>query len=253
MSADDARVRIRVLKPEMPPLDGVQTLPTDLRRFFVIVRRVGPDTGLLLLTIRALRHRATKGEPDFRDLLWILGASPRRIRAWVERLSQAGLLVYDTTDAKDLLVLEIVDLGPPPVFGDTDVDAVTLHHDLPTHFFLHLLPRIGRTSFLYYLYLLAQESSTTAPGLMLSRAAADLGLPSEKHAIRELRRLERKKLVTSHPSGVLVLREPPPLTPFSRALLRLRARGIPPHVKTVMRLLLLAVLLLAPLFYLFFH
>jgi hypothetical protein len=250
----DVRLRIRVLRPDAPPVEGIQTVPTDLKRFFVIVRRVGRDSGLLLLTIRALRQRAPLGQPEFTDLLWILGASRRRIRQWLETLSQAGLLVYDTTNDRDLLVLEIADLGPPPVFEDRGPDNVTLHHEIPTHFFLHVLPRVGRLSFVYYLYLLAQESAPTTPAsLTIERAVEDLGFASEKHAMRELKRLTRKKLVAPHPSGVLLLRDPPPLTPLSRLLLRLRARGIPPHVKTVLRLLVLALLLLGPLFYLIFR
>lgn len=250
---NDVRVRIRVLRPDTPPLEGIQTLPTDLRRFFVIVRRVGRDSGLLLLTIRALRHRAAQGQPEFTDLTWILGASRRRIRRWLETLSQAGLLVYDTT-GDDLLVLEIADLGPPPIFAERGPDNVTIHHEIPTHLFLHVLPRVGRLSFLYYLYLLAQEGApTTGAGLTIERAVEDLGLDSEKHAIRELRNLKRKKLVAPHPSGVLLLRDPPPLTPLARALLRLRARGMPPHVKTVLRLLFVALLLLAPFLYILFR
>lgn len=251
---NDVSLRIRVLRPDAPPLEGIQTIPTDLKRFFVIVRRVGRDSGLLLLTIRALRHRAPQGQPEFTDLLWILGASPRRIRQWLETLSQAGLLVYDTTNARDLLILEIADLGPPPVFEDRGPDNATIHHEIPTHLFLHVLPRVGRLSFIYYLYLLAQEGAPTTPaGLTLEQAIADLALKSEKHAKRELVRLERKKLVAPHPSGVLLLRDPPPLSPIARRLLRLRARGLPPHVKTVLRLLVLAFLLLAPLLYLFFR
>jgi hypothetical protein len=254
MPNDALPTQIRVLRPDRPPVEGVQTLPTDLKRFFVIVRRVGRDSGLLLLTIRALRHRAPQGQPEFTDLLWILGTSPRRIRSWLETLSQAGLLVYDTTNARDILILEIADLGPPPVFEERGPDEITLHHEIPTHLFLHVLPRVGRLSFIYYLYLLAQETSPTTPAaLTLERAVEDLALKSEKQARKELVRLERKELVAPHPSGVLLLRDPPPLRPFARRLLRLRARGFPPHVKTVLRLLFLAFLLLAPLFYLFFR
>jgi hypothetical protein len=249
----DLRVRIRVLRPDAPPVEGIQTLPTDLKRFFVIVRRVGRDSGLLLLTIRALRQRAPQGQPELMDLLWILGASRRRIRQWLETLSQAGLLVYDTT-TDDLLILEIADLGPPPVFEERGPENTTVHHEIPTHLFLHVLPRVGRLSFLYYLYLLAQESAPTTPAnLTIERAIEDLGFTSEKHALLELRNLERRKLVAAHPSGVLLLRDPPPLTPLARMLLRLRARGIPPHVRTVLLLLLLAVLLLGPLAYLIFR
>lgn len=252
MQPNEVRVRIHVLRPDAPPVEGIQTLPTDLRRFFVIVRRVGRDSGLLLLTIRALRQRAPHGQPELTDLLWILGASRRRIRQWLETLSQAGLIVYDTTTTEDLLILEIAEMGPPPVFEERSADNATIHHELPTHLFLHLLPRVGRLSFVYYLYLLAQESTPTTPaGLTVERAVEDLGLASEEHAMRELRKLERKKLVARHDSGVLLLRDPPPLTPFARMLLRLRARGIPPHVKTVLRLLALALLLLGPLVYLF--
>lgn len=250
---DETRLRIRIVKPEAAPLEGVQTVPTDLRRFFVVVRRVGRDSGLLLLTIRALRQRAPHGQPAFEDLLWTLGASPRAVRRWLETLSQAGLLVYDTTAPTDILVLELADLGPEPVFSERGADDITLHHDLPTHYFLHVLPRVGRLSFVYYLYLLAQERApTTEAGLALDHAAATLGLKNEKHAARELRRLERHKLVATHPTGVLLLRDPPPLAPFARMLLRLRARGLPPHLKSLMRLLLVAALLLAALVYLLF-
>ncbi len=248
---NDVRVRIRVLRPDAPPLEGIQTLPTDLKRFFIIVRRVGRDSGLLLLTIRALRHRAPQGQPELADLLWILGASRRRIRQWLETLSQAGLLVYDTTGSEDLLILEIADLGPPPVFEERAPENATVHHEIPTHLFLHVLPRVGRLSFLYYLYLLAQENAPTTPAdLSVERAIADLGFVSEKHAIRELRKLERRKLVAPHPSGVLLLRDPPPLTPLARMLLRLRARGIPPHVKTVLRLFAIALVLFGTLAFL---
>jgi hypothetical protein len=245
-------MRIRVLRSDRAPIEGIQTLPTDLKRFFVIVRHVGRDSGLLLLTIRALRQRAPKGQPELQDLLWILRTSRRRIERWLEALSHAGLLVYDTTNERDLLVLEIADLGPPPIFEEIDAEHATIHHEIPTHYFLHVLPRVGRLSFLYYLYLLAQESAPTTPAsVSLERAAEDLSLKSEQQAAKELARLKRQKLVAPHPSGVLLLRDPPPLTPLARRLLRLRARGLPPHVRTVLRLLVLALLLLVPLLILF--
>lgn len=251
MTAD--RTRLRLLRPDAPPVEGIQSLPTDLRRFFVVVERVGTDSGVLLLTIRALRQRSAPGAPLVADLVWMLRASRRRIRRWLDTLSDAGLVVYDATD-DEVIVLEVAELAPPPVFSaDADAEASpnAIAHEIPTHYFIHVLPRVGRRTFAVYLYLIALElSATTAAGVGLDDLAAIFRLRSIRDAERELARLARHRLVARHPSGVLLVKDPPPLTRMQRRLLTYRAKGLPPHVRTVLRLLALAALVLAPILYL---
>lgn len=246
-----SETRIRILKPAERLAEGVQTLPTDLHRFFVIVRRVGRDSGLLLLTIRALRHRSAGKHPMLGTLAWTLRARRTQILRWLDDLAREGLLVYDDTEAENPLILEIAELGPLRSAFDPAATMPTIHHELPTHHFVHVLPRVGRRTFVVYLYLLAQERSLTdAPEPTVEGLVEAAALRNVREGVRELKRLARLKLLAPHPSGVLILRDPPPITRMQRWWLKLRARGLSPHVRSLLWLLPTATVLLGSLLYL---
>lgn len=224
---DDA-TRALILHSRRSAPEGVTHLPVSLPAFFIIVRRVGRDPGLLLLTLRALHLRSEHAPTRVADLSWMLGATHRRIGRWLDRLSEAGLLVYDLSSGHgaDVIVLEIVAEESTATESAT-VPIGTARHDLPTHWFLHVLPRLGRTSFLVYLYLLAQEASrSTRAALVVERLIDDLALRGHLHARLHLRRLARHGLLVGLPGGRgLLLRDPPPLSKAARLALKLRQFG----------------------------
>jgi len=222
------------------------TLAADLPTFFTDVRRVGRDPALLLLTMRALRQRSA-GRISTDDLVWILGVGHRRIRRWLEQLSAVGVLVYDATNG----TLD-VELPEPlvPTWEDAQTPYLPLRHPLPTHWFIHLLPRIGRSAFVAYLYMLHRDG-TSAPATLEIRALAEearfRGVFSARWA---LWRLRRARLVLPDPAhAALVVTDPPPLTPAERRALRRRrkiGRWIPRW--TWIALVALAVLVLLLVF-----
>lgn len=241
--------RIHVLSPRAAPPEGLSTIPTDLASFFVTVRRVGRDPGLLLLTLRALRQRAGFGGTRMRDLGWILWASEGRISGWLHTLTRAGLIVSQPSLAYDLdvLVLEFVSEPPNPAVWPVEGPiSGAAHHEIPTHWFVQVLPRIGRTTFLVYLYLLSREADTKAPSAIgLSHLADTLALRGPLHARLHLGRLKRHGLLRAQPSGHgLIVADPPPLTRMQRLLLK--AREVAPIPRSALGLAALALLLAVP-------
>jgi hypothetical protein len=243
---DTTRIPLFVLTPRPEPPPGVTHVSVDLTAFFAVLARVGNDPALLLLTIRALRVRMSM-LLAIHELAWILRARPRQVMRWLERLSAARLVVYDLSSpfGRDAFLIEILEeptLPDPPreAFAAAELRR---EHALPTHWFLHVLPRIGRTTFLVYLYLLRAEQSAYAV-VHPSRLAGDLRLRSERHGLRHVRRLRRHGLVRR--GGVrhgLTIVDPPPPTRMQRLLLRLVTLGLWPRF--LGELLLYATLLLA--------
>jgi hypothetical protein len=216
------RVTIRILQQHATPPDGMTTVRADLGEFFDHVRRIGRDPALLLLTIRALRQRGG-GRLQLSDLTWMLGARPARLRTWLDQLARAGTLVYDGTNGSI-----DVELPEPDVLTWTDVHPPLLpvRHELPTYWFLHVLPRVGRTGFIVYLYLLHRDGTTAPAALTFSALQRDAALLTVVHARWQLRRLRRFGLLTVDAEhDVLVVSDPPPLTPNARRWLRRRRRG----------------------------
>ncbi len=250
--------RLHFLVPRYMPPEGVSVLPIDLTAFFVTVRRVGRNPGLLLLTMRALRQRTGFSSVRIGDLSWILRTTGFTVGRWLEQLSRHGLVVYDLTggSARDAVVVEIVTESPDLSAGTgTPAASGPAHHELPTHWFVHVLPRVGRTTFLVYLRLLAFEGTADGrPVLVVEHLASDLGLLGTMHARLHLRRLRRHRLLREGRDGGLVVLDPPPLGLVARVFLRLRAASLVPRSVGWRLVLLLAVLVpLAVLAYLLTH
>ena len=207
-------------------------MTADLHAFFAVLARVGNDPALLLLTIRALRVRMSM-LLAIHELAWILRARPRQVISWLDRLSAARLVVYDLSSplGRDAFLIEILEEPklPDPPREAFSTSAPRREHVLPTHWFLHALPRLGRTTVLVYLYLLRAETTEFAV-VHLSRLASDLRLNNERHAIRHLRRLRRHGFVRrGHTRHGLTVVDPPPPTRWQRLVLRLVTLGLWPR------------------------
>lgn len=241
------RIFVRLLQQRPTPAEGVTTVRVDLAVFFDLAAQVGRDAALLLLTIRALRQRGGNRMP-LDDLAWMLRARARDIRGWLDRLAAAGQLVYDATDG----TVEIELAEPmPPAWTDIHPAELPLRMELPTHWFIHVLPRLGRASFVAYLYLLRRDGRSAPATLVVSALATDAALGTTLHARWHLRRLRRYGLIAPEgTSGALVVRDPPPLTPAARRVLRhRRMTGTTPRrlllLAAIVVLVLLAALVLA--------
>lgn len=235
-------ISVRILQQRGTPSDGVTTVRVDLAAFFNAVPQVGRDPALLLLTIRALRQRAG-ATLQLDDLVWVMGAGPRRIRAWLDRLAAAGQLVYDVTDgATEIELPEPL----PPTWTDVQPPHIPLQFELPTHWFIHVLPRLGRTTFTAYLYLLRRDGLTAPATMSVGSLAQDAGLGTTFHARWHLWRLRRYGLVAlDRKAETLVVMDPPPLTPAARRWLRqLRTTGLTPQ-RLVLAGVLVALALIA--------
>jgi hypothetical protein len=232
------RIALRVLQQRGTPPDGVTTVRVDLAAFFKSLAEVGRDPALLLLTIRALRQR-TGATLRLDDLLWVMGARGRRIRAWLDRLAAEGQLVYDVTDGA--IEIELPEPAPP-TWTDVQPPHIPLRFELPTHWFIHVLPRLGRATFTTYLYLLRRDGLTAPATMDLASLTRDTLLRSPLHARWHLWRLRRHGLVAlDRQAETLVVMDPPPLTPAARRSLRhLRTTGLTPQ-----RLVLAVVLVVA--------
>ncbi|MEK6371216.1 MAG: hypothetical protein AABO58_00835 [Acidobacteriota bacterium] len=244
---DDTRLRFVTPRPEPP--EGVSTVRADLSAFFVVVDRVGRSEALLLLLTKALRQRTGVLALRVNDLAWMLRVSNRRVIRWLDRLVTSGHVVYHVEDlwGIDTVLVEIVAAGVQPHAYDRAV-----HQELPTHWFVQVLPLVGRTSFTVYLYLLWCEPNR--PETHVDHLAATVKLRGPLHARWHLRKLERRSLLTRHPAhGGLVVRDPRPPTRAER--LQLRFLAIPHLRRSLVHLALLAggVLLLTALLLLFAH
>jgi hypothetical protein len=230
-SASDVRLHVIAARGALP--EGTNTVPVDLARFFTLIGRVGHDPGLMLLTLRALRQRRGFLLLPLADLSWVLHATEGRLRGWLARLERERLLVYQPTSdfGRALLDIEIIE-GDEVLPVDVDGGERRLQHTLPTHWFVQVLPRVGRRTFVCYLYLLAREQDDTTVVAILDPAhmARTVGLWGRFHVQWHLRKLRRHRLIQRHPARGLAVAEPPPLTKRQHALLRLRELGILPRV-----------------------
>jgi len=227
----DQHPRLWFLSPRAEPPEGVTTVRVQLPAFFVIVRRVGRDSGLLLLTLRALRKRSGVNGLRLSDLAWILWTTRGQVLGWLDRLSQARLVVYETRAGRDPVVVEIVAEPPNPSTWPVDGSIVPAPpQELPTHWFVQVLPRVGRTSFLVYLYLLSREGTPQAPsGVVVERAASALGLRGPLTVHYHLGRLQRFGLARRSRSGKsLIVLDPPPPTSWDRFRLQILRWGFLP-------------------------
>jgi hypothetical protein len=230
--------RLRFLVPHAEPAEGLATVKADLTAFFVIVGRVGRDEALLLLLTRALRQRTGLLALRVNDLAWILRVSNRRVIRWLDRLVRERLVVYHVEDfwGVDTVIVEIVGGAVLPNSFER-----TIHSDLPTHWFVQVLPIIGRTTFtvfLYFLFLEPQRSETHIDHLVETVA-----LRGRVHAQWHLRRLRAHGLLLPSASGGFVVRDPEPPTRLQR--LQLRFLAVPTLRRSLVHLAILAAVMLA--------
>jgi hypothetical protein len=229
---DDTRLRFVTPRPEPP--EGVSTVRADLSAFFIVVDRVGRNEALLLLLTKALRQRTGLLALRVNDLAWMLRVSNRSVIRWLDRLVKSGHVVYHVEDlwGIDTVLVEIVAGDVEPHRYDRAV-----HQELPTHWFVQVLPLVGRTTFTVYLYLLWCEPHR--PGTHIDHLTESVKLFGRSHARWHLRKLERRALLARHPEhGALVVRDPMPPTRSER--LRLRFLAIPHLRRSLMQLAVLA-------------
>ncbi len=245
--ADDGSLAISRLRPEKPL--GLPALSVDLGSFLATAREVGTDAALLLLTARALSLRR-RGPVALAELRWVLRATRRTIRRWLDALERSGLAVWH--DDGGMLRLDVASTETEHTLFSPD-DAPGVVHRLPTYWFVRTLPLVGRRAFLVYLYLRSRERAAglTAP-VTLGMVARSCALRSARVAGRALRRLRRAGLVTvAGGHGRFMLTDPPPLTRLERMVLSWKASGVFPvtvlgclAAETATALLVLALVLL---------
>jgi hypothetical protein len=229
---DNTRVRFVTPRPEPP--EGVSTVRADLSAFFVVVDRVGRNEALLLLLTKALRQRTGLLALRVNDLAWMLRVSNRRVIHWLDRLVKSGHVVYHVEDlwGIDTVLVEIVAGGVEPHRYDR-----TVHQELPTHWFVQVLPLLGRTTFTVYLYLLWCEPHHRETHV--DHLKEMVKLVGRFHARWHLRKLERRSLIAPHPEhGGMVVHDPKPPTRTER--LRLRYLAIPHLRRSLVHLAVLA-------------
>jgi hypothetical protein len=223
--------------PHAEPAEGLATVKTDLTAFFVIVGRVGRDEALLLLLTKALRQRTGLLALRVNDLAWMLRVSNRRVIRWLDRLVRERLVVYHVEDfwGVDTVIVEIVGgIVAPSSFERT------IHSDLPTHWFVQVLPIIGRTTFTVFLYFLWCEPQRAETHI--DHLVETVALRGRAHAHFHLRRLHAHGLLMPNVSGGFVVRDPEPPTRLQR--LQLRFLAVPTLRRSLMHLAALALVLL---------
>jgi hypothetical protein len=200
--------------PRREPPEGLVVVKADLTAFFGLVEKVGRDEALLLLLVKALRTRYGPFRLRVYDLAWRMRVGHHRIMRWLDRLVAAQLVVYTLQDLfdRDTVEVEIVTAQTTTLFEH--------HHrqELPTHWFEHALPLLGRTTFTVFLYLLASEES---PAFHVDLLVGAVRLRGRRHARRHLRRLLAKGMLRMHRAAEgWVVHDPPP--PSRLQQLRLR-------------------------------
>jgi hypothetical protein len=213
-------------------------VPADLSAFFIVVGRVGRDEGA-----PAPAHEGTSAAHGLlalrvNDLAWMLRVSNRRVIHWLDRLIRERLVVYHVEDfwGVDTVIVEIVGGAVSPSAFER-----TIHSDLPTHWFVQVLPIIGRTTFTVFLYFLwcEPQRSDTHIDQVVEMAA----LRGRTHARFHLRRLHAHGLLVPNGSGGFVVRDPEPPTRLQR--LQLRFLAIPSLRRSLVHLAILSLVLLA--------
>ncbi len=225
--------RLRFLTPRAEPPEGLTTVHADLGAFLVVVERVGRNEALLLLLVKAMRQRTGLLALRVNDLAWMLRVTNRRVLRWLDRLVHHRLVVYHVEDlwGVDTVLVEIV--GEP--FGTPHAYATTVMQELPTHWFVQVLPVVGRTTFSVFLYFLWCEPHR--PVSYLNHLVTTLRLASRFAAVWHIARLRRHELLAHHSGGFRV-QDPGPPSRFKR--LQLRFLAIPMLRRALVHVLLLA-------------
>jgi hypothetical protein len=210
--------RLEFPVPGREPPEGLLLMTTDLGAFFRLVATVGRDEALLLLVIRALRIRDGLLDVSVNDLAWILRTRNRAVLGWLDRLVAERLVVY-TVKALPIIRRTIDRVQVEIVESSSAAYAVMA--DVPTHWFVQVLPLVGRTTFVVYLYALSRESRDGV--LLVAELATAVRLRGRFHAHLHLGRLRRRGLLVRDADGNDVLSDPPPPTRLRRLQLRFLA------------------------------
>lgn len=211
MPHDPDATRIYFLAPRPPAPEGIVTVPVDFAHLFSLIPRVGRNATMLYLTLRALRQTAGMGSFKVDDLVWLLRARPWRIWWWMHKLSKQKVLVYRLANGyfTDVLLFQV---AARPTMGR--------EHEVPAHWFEHVLPLHSRTRFLVYLYLRSHEWGGDVATISELRVIRDLRL----HIVRvrwHLWRLHRTGLVV-RARGEHVVCDPEPASIIEHGEIRLR-------------------------------
>lgn len=227
--------RLRFLTPHPEPPEGLSTVKVDLTAFFDVVERIGRNEALLLLLVRALRQRTGYLALRVHDLAWMLRVSNRRVIRWLDRLTTERLVVYHVEDfwGVDTVTVEIAGESP-----QTRTFIRRIRHNLPSHWFVQVLPLVGRTAFTVYLFFHWRESDDA--GFHIDHLVASTRLRGRWHARLHIARLRRAEMLTpdARDPFVLLLTDPPPPSRWQR--LRLRFHALPGLRWRIVQTLLLA-------------
>ncbi|HYK01053.1 MAG TPA: hypothetical protein VE974_04805 [Thermoanaerobaculia bacterium] len=215
MPHDPDATRIYFLAPRSAAAEGIVTVPVDFAHLFSLIPRVGRNATMLYVTLRALRQTAGMGSFKVDDLVWLLRARPWRIWWWMHKLSKQRLLVYRLANGyfTDVLLFQV---AARPTIGR--------EHDVPAHWFEHVLPLHSRTRFLVYLYVRSHEWGGNVASMSEQRMIRDLRM----HALRvrwHLWRLHRAGLVV-RARGEHVVRDPEPASIIEHGEIRLRELNV---------------------------
>lgn len=230
--------RLQFPIPGREPPEGLLLMKTDLAAFFRLIETVGRDEALLLLVIRALRVRDGLLDVYVNDLAWMMRTRNRTVLAWLDRLVAHRLVVYTVktlpivTRTIDRVQVEIAERVPSAPF--------VAMADLPTHWFVHVLPIVGRTTFAVYLYALSRETHDGV--LLVEDLVTVIGLRGRLHAHLHLRRLRRHGLLLRDEVGNDIVADPPPPTRLRR--LQMRFLALPFLRRSLAHLVVLVVVLL---------
>jgi hypothetical protein len=200
--------------PRGEPPEGLVIVKVDLAAFFGLVESVGRNEALLLLLVKALRTRYGPFRLRVYDLAWRMRVGHHRVIRWLDWLVAARLVVYTLQDLLERDTVEVEIIGAPTT-------ALFVHaqkQELPTHWFEHVLPLLGRTTFTVFLYLLANEERGAFHIDLLVKAVR---LQGRREARRHLARLRRYGVLL--PNGVRagwVVHDPPPLSQLQHLRLR---------------------------------
>jgi hypothetical protein len=228
--------RLRFLTPRAEPPEGLTMVRVDLGSFLLIVDRVGRNEALLLLVVKALRQRTGLLALRVNDLAWILRVTNRRVLHWLDRLVRHRFVVYHVEDLWGIDTV-LVEIAGAPEDHHARVER-TVTQDLPTHWFVQVLPVVGRTTFAVFLYFLWCEPHRALSHI--DHLVMSLRLRGRMSAAWHIARLRRHALLTDHPYGGYNVQDPAPPSRLRR--LQLRFLAIPFLRRALVHLLLLALL-----------
>jgi hypothetical protein len=236
--------RVQLVHPVREPSLGLSLLGIDLGAFFLVVRDIGADPAMVLLTSRALALRRG-GAVTFRDLGWVLGMRRGGVLRALRRLSDAGAIVWHEEAGRGVVAVELVGElpGERPIFGPDDAPPFTTHA-LPTHWFVQALPLLGRRAFLAYLYLRSRERRDgLTPPILVSAVVRSCRLRWVWQARLILWQLRRRALIAPIGGSRFAVLDPRPPSRAERRLLRLFELGLLPPTALGRRVLVFAIVI----------